>query len=406
MLFRRRLHRKARTTSLVAVLLALTACLAPSVKAVSLGDTAQVHGFFSQSVMSTSNNNFFGRTQDTLSFDFRELGLNGSWRPWPSLQLSMQGTARWAGQTDTGEPRLDYGFLDYSIVSDPVNLAGLRIGRIINPLGLYNDTRDVAFTRPSIILPQSIYFDRTRDLAFSGDGAQVYVSRTIMNGELSLQLNTIFPRVTESVERALLGDSWPGTLKSKLSFVGRLLYQRDGGKVKLGVSGVGSSVGYDANADQRDLPSGSIDFNALYFSAEYSALKWTVTGEYALRNFQYQKFQPVIPDTDTTGDSIYVQLAYRFVRQLEGMVRYDVLYTDRDDRRGANFSAMTGKPAFSRFAKDLTIGLRWDVNRYFMLRGEVHFVDGTGWLPTDDNLDISKTSRDWNLIAIQAALRF
>ncbi|MGF1612987.1 MAG: hypothetical protein ACFCVA_03485 [Gammaproteobacteria bacterium] len=386
--------------------MALATCLTPTVKALSLGDTAQVHGFFSQSIIGTSNNNFFGSTQDRLSCDFRELGLNGSWRPWPNLQLSMQGTARWAGQTDTGNPRLDYGFLDYSIVSDPITLAGLRIGRIINPFGLYNDTRDVAFTRPSIILPQSIYFDRTRDLAFSGDGVQVYVSRTITNSELSLQLNSIFPRVTESVERALLGDSRPGTLKSKLSFVGRLLYQRDGGKVKLGLSGVGSSVGYDPSADQQDLPAGSIDFNAIYLSAEYNALKWTITGEYALRNFQYEKFQPVIPNTDTTGDSAYVQLAYRFARQLEGMVRYDVLYTDRDDRRGANFSAMTGKPAFSRFAKDLTVGLRWDLNRYIMLRGEVHFIDGTGWLPTDDNPDISKTSKDWNLIAIQAALRF
>ncbi|MFZ0257077.1 MAG: hypothetical protein WAN46_15845 [Gammaproteobacteria bacterium] len=406
MLSRQILNCASRIASSAFVFLTLAACITPSVRAISIADTAQIHGFFSQAAMITSRNNLFGKTENNVSLDFRELGINASWRPLSNLQFSMQGTARWAGEAATGSPRLDYGFFDYSAFSDPKMVAGIRVGRVINPFGLYNETRDVAFTRPSIILPQSIYFDRTRDLAFSADGLQLYATRSGDVGDFSLQFNTVFPRISDSVERALLGASLPGELQGEPTLVGRLLYQRDGGKVKLGISGVGLGLKYDSSGIPNDLPGGSMNFNALYLSAEYSALKWTLTGEYALRNFKYHDFEPAIPNTDVIGDSGYVQLAYRFFEHWEGMVRYDVLYTDRSDRNGKDFSALTGKPSFSRFAKDLTVGLRWDVTRYLMLRGEFHYIDGTGWLPSDDNADIFSTHRYWNLFALQVALRF
>lgn len=406
MLSRQTLNRMRRIVYSTLVFFPLAACITPSVRALSIADTAQIHGFFSQAAMITSRNNFFGETENSVSLDFRELGINASWRPLSSLQFSMQGTARWAGEAATGSPRLDYGFLDYSAFSDAKTVAGIRLGRVINPFGFYNETRDVTFTRPSIILPQSIYFDRTRDLAFSADGLQLYTTRSVDAGDFSLQFNTVHPRISDSVERALLGTSLPGELNGELGLGGRLLYQRDGGKVKLAVSGVGLSLGYDSTGARNDLPGGSLNFNALYLSAEYSALKWTLTGEYALRNFKYHDFEPAIPNTDVTGDSGYVQLAYRFLERWEGMIRYDVLYTDRSDRKGKNFSELTGKPSFSRFAKDLTVGLRWDVTRYLMLRGEFHYIDGTGWLPSDDNPDIFSTHRYWNLFALQLALRF
>ena len=49
-----------------------------------------------------------------VSPDFRELGINGSWRPLPDLQLSTQILSRRAGKADDGDVRIDYGFIDYS----------------------------------------------------------------------------------------------------------------------------------------------------------------------------------------------------------------------------------------------------------------------------------------------------
>ena len=139
-----------------------------------LPQTVQIHGFLSQGMTHTSDNNFFGKSDDTVSFDYRELGINGSWRIIPELQISAQVVYRDAGLTDDSNVRLDYALADYSYYSSESTLLGIRAGRVPTPFGFYNDTRDVASTRPGILLPQSIYFDRNRNIAYSADGGYLY----------------------------------------------------------------------------------------------------------------------------------------------------------------------------------------------------------------------------------------
>ncbi len=106
------------------------------------------------------------------------------------------------------------------------------------------------------------------------------------------------------------------------------------------------------------------------------------------------------------GESFYFQGEYRFTPKWEAILRYDVLFTDRDDRDGKRYAAATGGPAYSRFAKDITVGLRWNITPEFMLRAEYHRVDGTGWLSKLDNPVSKDTSEHWDLYAIQASYRF
>ncbi|MBA3493883.1 MAG: hypothetical protein H0T87_07170, partial [Gammaproteobacteria bacterium] len=119
----------------------------------------QVHGFLSQGYILTTNNNFFGSSERGGSLDFTEIGVNASWTPLPRLQFAAQGLFRRAGAGHDSDFELDFGLMDYAVVSTADRQLGFRLGRIKNPLGLYNDTRDVAFTRPSILLPESIYLD-------------------------------------------------------------------------------------------------------------------------------------------------------------------------------------------------------------------------------------------------------
>jgi hypothetical protein len=88
------------------------------------------------------------------------------------------------------------------------------------------------------------------------------------------------------------------------------------------------------------------------------------------------------------------------------MLRYDVLYADREDRDGKEYAASTRAPAHSRFAKDWTVGLRWDVTPSFMLRAEYHRVDGTAWLPGLDNPNALATERKWDLFGLLGSFRF
>ena len=372
----------------------------------SLPESLQIHGFASQGFIETSDNNFFGDSQNGGSFDYRELGLNASLRPLPNLQLSAQILSRTAGEGNNGDVRLDYGFADYSFISNETNLLGLRLGRIKNPLGLYNDTRDVPFTRPTILLPQSIYFDRTRNLALSADGAQLYGEHRMDSGNLSFQIGAVYPKADDlETELAILGDNLPGKLEGDLSYIGRIIYERDGGRLRLALTGARVNISYKpALAFPDDLLAGTNPFTPWILSAQYNAERWSLTAEYALRSLKYKDFG--IPDLSFTGESYYLQGTYRFNPKWEAVLRYDVLYTDKDDRDGSDFAAATGLPAYNFFAKDFTVGLRWNITPSFMLRGEYHRVNGTAWLPLLDNPNPADATQHWNLFAIRASYRF
>ncbi len=365
----------------------------------------QIHGFASQGYILTSDNNFFGDSDDQGSLDFTELGINASWLMARRFQLSGQLLSRRAGEGHEGDIQLDYGLADYNFLSAADRRLGVRIGRFKNPLGLYNDTRDVAFTRPGILLPQSLYFDRTRTLALSADGVEFYAEHRNGIGDFFLELGAGLPQVDDlDTELSLLGRDFPGDLDNDVSYIGRLLYERDGGRLRFGLSGALVNIGYQPNLVD-PLERGSIRFQPWILSAQYNAERWSLTGEYALRRFKFQDFG-AIPDMEFDGESYYAQFTYRINSNWEAMLRYDLLYSDRDDRDGREFEARTGRPAHTRFAKDWTVGLRWDVTPTLMLRTEVHRVDGSGWLPPQDNPDTLSIKRRWELFGILASYRF
>ncbi len=362
-------------------------------------ETLQIYGFASQGFILTSDNRFFGNSEEG-SFDFTELGLNASIRPLPDLQLSAQVLSRRAGEGDDGNPRLDYGLLDYNLISNQSGNLGFRLGRVKNPLGFYNDTRDVAFTRPSIILPQSIYFDRTRNLALSADGLQIHADQRTDFGDLFYQLGIVYPNVDDPKTTNVLILNQPGQVEGELSSIGRLIFEREGGRTRIGLSGALVNIRTESPTSSTR---GTIRFRPLILSAQYNAEFWSLTSEYALRYLKYQDVAG-FPNFSRTGESFYFQGTYRFFDKLEALLRYDVLYQDRNDRRG---NKATGTdPKHSLFAKDWTVGLRWDITNAWMARIEYHYVDGTAWLSSLDNPFPSKTDRYWELFSILVSFRF
>jgi hypothetical protein len=368
-------------------------------------DTFQYHGFISQNFVLTSENNFYGNSEDG-SFDFTEAGFNVSLRPLSRLGLAAQVLYRRAGELEDEEVRLDYGVLDFTALETTEVRAGLRLGRVKNPLGLYNETRDVAFTRPSIFLPQSIYFDRTRNWALSMDGGQFYTEYESPIGQFFLRTNMGLPTVDKTLEVILLGGrNQPGEFRTELTYLGQFGYDYQGGLIRLALSAASIHASYapgrvDAFSD------GDFWFQPYIFSAQYNGERLSVTGEYALRNTRLKHFGPLLPNTAFTGESYYIQGAYRLTDEVEVMVRYDVLYQNVNDRYGERFEQRTGRPGFNRFAKDWTVGLRWDITPNWMARAEYHRVHGTGWLSTTENPNSQKLDPDWDLFALELSFRF
>jgi hypothetical protein len=366
----------------------------------------QLHGFFSLTLVNTSDNNFFGQSDDQISSEYSEVGANASWRLTPDVQLSAQLLSHRAGGTDDGGVRLDYGLLDWTMASSEEGRSGVRVGRIKTAYGLYNKTRDVPFTRPSIILPQSIYFDRTRNLTVSADGGEVYLERYYEAGSLSASLALGQPQTdTDAATVALVGLNPPGHLDAKLAPDFQVMYEGSGGRYRLGFTALHLDLRYKPGYADR-LGAGRFKLTPLIFSAQYNAENWSLTSEYASRRISVKDFGPFFYNGDALGESYYLQATYRLAPKWEALLRYDVYYADKGDRNGRDFAAATGLPGFTRYAKDWTLGVRFDVTPQFMLRAEAHQVDGTGFLAVQDNPNAQDLRRYWDSFMLLGSFRF
>lgn len=405
----RRRHGTRLSMALPAVVACLCLCsLLPSARPVLAQgtDRLQLHGFAAQSLIHTDRNSLFGDSQD-ISLDYREAGVNASLQLNPRVLLSGQVLSRRSGALYDGDLQIDYALLNLNLLASPTLRSTLHLGRIKNPVGLYNATRDVPFTRPGILLPQSVYFDKTRNTLLSTDGAMLSADWYAGFGEVSLQLGVGRPVTDKNVEWVLLGDDFPGELKPDFdSVVGALWYRSPDQRLRLGLSGLSADSDYKP-AGPFDLGAGQLSVAFAVLSAEYDWNRWTLSAEYLRLPLRWRDFGPFFPFSKTNGESYYLQAAFRPAPRFELLARYERGVADRNDRKGFAQSATTGGliPNFDFYDRSWTAGATWRVNQHLMLRAEYSNRSGTYTLSPRENAP-PDLSRDWHMFAAQIAVRF
>jgi hypothetical protein len=375
-----------------------------------------VHGFASQGFLKSSHNNYFGESTDG-SFDLTELGLNARYTVMPSLDVAAQVVSRRAGELYDGDPRLDYAFFDYRFRSTGSGVAGVRAGRVKVPFGFYNETRDVPATRPGILLPQSIYIDGLgiRDFYTGADGILGYWNHFSGRSSWQIDLGVAVPTTIQNETKAafLRTLATPGDMELESGQVARLLYERDGGSLRLAGTLTRVRSTYSPGSGDPFGP-GSIPINSLVLSAELNQEQLSITAEATVRAIETRGFGPALPDTSLNEGGYYVQATYRPVPGWETFLRYDTHWNDLDDRSGrkqsAAFSALPGidRAPHRFFQRQWTLGAGWQVTSNWLLRAEWHHIHGTALTPLPDNPEFDQgggTPR-WDLLALQASFTF
>ena len=209
---------------------------------------------------------------------------------------------------------------------------------------------------------------------------------------------------------AILAKDFPGDLEGRWSFFGRLTYSTPSEALRLAVTGLRLEADYNPGlpglAFPDELGPGKDLFEPLIFSAQYNAESWSLTGEYARRAIQEEGFDPAF-DFDIVGESYYIQGIYRIDPHWEMVLRYDVFFADVDDRDGTKFEAATGSPSHLGFAKDWTVGVRYNITSSLMARAEYHNVyGGTAFLTPQDNPDVLALNKKWDIFALLFSYRF
>jgi hypothetical protein len=346
----------------------------------------QVHGFASQGFALSHGNNIVGESIGGNAQYF-ELGLNGTVLAAQGLHFSAQEVVRRSGELDDGDLRLDYAFADWQPIGGASIDAGVRAGRVKNPFGLFNETRDVVFTRPGILLPLGVYFETqgARSLLFASDGGQLYGGWSHGEQYTSLVVTRALPFDASEDDKKTFFAGSPLALNGELEFgdflVARLMNDWSAGIFRLSASYLGANLAYRPSPGDPVPIYGDLDFDMYMLSARYNAERFSLTAEYQLTRSSGDFGGPM----ESTGDAAYAQLDYRFARNGSAMVRAEASFSDRNDR------SRSGPPSG-----------RCD---RFGVWGEYYRYDGTSLVPTVENLGRTKDPH-WDLALVMAAWRF
>ncbi len=211
----------------------------------------------------------------------------------------------------------------------------------------------------------------------------------------------------ENLEWTLLGGDLPGELEPRgVSWVGSLWYTTREERLRLGLSGLLSTFSYHPGAEF-DLGAGQTNVGYAIASIQYNTEDWTLTSEYSRLPLRWQDYGEFFPYRKSAGEGYYLQGAYRVRPGLELTLRYEEGFADREGRNGERASLLSGGaiPPFDFYAKVSTLGVRWDINRYVMVRADYQRHQGTYTLAIREN-DPAALVRDWDLFALQIAVRF
>ncbi|MGA7695694.1 MAG: hypothetical protein WCA76_11740 [Candidatus Sulfotelmatobacter sp.] len=350
--------------------------------------TVQVHGFVSQGFVYTNDNNWLTMDTSDGSGAYTDFALNMSSQVTDKLRIGAQGYDRNLGQLGQYHPSLDWALADYRFKS----WFGVRGGKVKTTLGLYTDTQDLDFLRVFALLPQSIYPTDLRDATIAHLGGDIYGNVSLKHGLGDLSYTAYAGHRSDSIY-----SGYPYLLTQYgvyFSRVGGLQYGADlRWKTPLKGLLIGASrldedlTGQAKFVSPLNPAGGPVPLHEGFkagwtnqFYGEYTVGKLRVDSEYR-RQLHDQISQSLNVDTIIDVRAWYISAAYRLVKRL-AVGSYYSRYTITTVSGGGPLAVLfpdqtnTSLPANHIYDKVLTA--RVDLNKFWNVKLEGHFMDGYG----------------------------
>ncbi len=350
----------------------------------------EIHGFISQGFLFSTANDYLAESSRG-SFEFSEVGLNVTLPATDRLRLGTQLFARDLGPLGDYRATLDSYYLDYHWR----DWLGVRAGRVKLPFGLYNDGSDIDSARTAVLLPQSIYPAQNRDFLLAQTGGELYGYTGLgPAGGLDYRLygGTIFLDL-----RSQPGS--PFTLvDTQVPFVvgGRVLWEPPVNGLRLGASLQFLRLDVDLLAPTAVAV--KIPARLWVASAEYAVRDLLLAVEYSRWWVKAESSRPdLFPESSTISERAYAMATYRLRSWLQGGAYYSRLVPNVDRRTWPD-----------GLQHDFALTLRFDVNRYWLVKLEGHYMRGTAGLSSslNGNRRLSTLTPDWALFAVKTTAYF
>lgn len=361
----------------------------------------------SQGAIKTTSNNYLANSKRG-SVDFTEVGINFTSALTEKLRMGVQLFAHDLGPVGNYAPAFDWYYLDYRF-SDWL---GLRAGRTKIPFGLYNDSADIDAARVPILLPQSVYPVNNRDYLLAQTGLELYGSDRIGSaGRLAYRAYGGTLDVNVPTAPA------PGVTVSGLEVPyvagGRLLWLPPLEGLTLAGSYQALRFDWDyhlapetaAPLQNKGLLPETFDgtlpvkfrIQLWVASVEYQTGGLTISSEYSRWIGRVHSNAPKLLPSRVESERYYAMISYQVRPWLTPGAYYSVLYPDVKKRSGRE-----------NYQHDAALSLRFDVNQYWLVKLEGHFMRGTAVLDSTLNGNTPKQNLDriWEALLIKTTAYF
>jgi hypothetical protein len=299
--------------------------------------------------------------------------------------------------------RIDYLFLEWQLFNSPNWRIKTQIGRNKNYHWLYSSTRDVPHTRPTIVLPQSLYFDILRDVALGVDGIALIAQTHNKLGEWDLNFSYGNSRISVEQKKNLVGPNASGKLKHDFDTQFSLYWRPKLTNFQFGFALLDADFSYQ-RGNNDTLFSGDETSQRLMFNFLYQGQHWEIASEVMrertiAENILFSGFY-----SDITAEGGYLQARHFLSNQLTVLARLDIYDRDRQNRDGQNIETLSqgSVPSYFGLMDQVTLGITWKLTKNIQLQAEYHRVKGTGRLAPIFTPDtILNNNKYWDMWAMQ-----
>lgn len=380
----------------------------------------EIHAFVSQGFIKTTSNNYLAENSKHGSFEFSEVGINFSKQLTDRMRVGMQLFTHDLGPLGNYRTRFDWFYLDYRFW----DFFGLRAGRTKLPFGLYNESSDVDAARVPVLLPQSVYPVSNRDFLLALTGGEAYGLVPLPSaGRLEYRLygGAVFYDTADATSAL-------SNVRGPYIFGARLMWQTPLEGLQLGASAQRLRLDGDAVLPPEQIAqlqmagqlprdfSGSLKFQIPatlgVASIEYSAHDLLLASEYSRWWVSLSSTVPSFSVPETVSERFYLMSAYHVTPWFTPGVYYSVLFNNVDDRKGVNppYGTLPGTPPLGRAAyqHDLALTVRYDLNAFWLVKLEGHYMHGTAGLNSalNGNQPLSSLTQDWGAFLVKTTAYF
>ena len=219
--------------------------------------------------------------------------------------------------------RVDYALLDWSVYESLDWQANIYLGRNKNNHWLYSSSRTVPFARPTIILPQSVYFDGFRDFAVGSDGVAFKISHSDDEmGDFDFSLSYGNSPISDEQGQIILSEFATGKAKQDYDLQSSLYWQPIFSQWRFGISLLDSDFTYKQNNETPDMfVDADFSFQFYTLNALYEGELWEFSGEIYQSRFVTEGFYEPQFHSDNIAQGYYLQSRYKLTSNVTVLVR-------------------------------------------------------------------------------------